>query len=474
MDELNEKKQKLINAKEKLKQDFYGIDKVIDDIIESIRMWYLYPEICMRPTIINLWGLSGVGKTDLVKKLVKYLDIENKFCNIECNNTVDTYSIFRFNNVYKYEAYDSIIRELLKNKIYSKDQSVLLIDEIDKLNQSEYKTRLSDLWKLLSEGSLFDFNTIKIIITELKNSIIENIDRHEYSKLAEMMQIQKSENPNNNEKFNIMRKYINNKFMIDNGRTYFSDNSIILIRLLLNISKEYLNKLYEIRINNLNKSLMESCIYSNFFNNGEKFNISSNISKLNKIAEEKNYELLENILINEFSNRDILELLEYIENDFIEKEKNKDIIDELDENYKYTRLLMFISGNISKEFYDNKNSMISKKDIVEFLNKNVKFRYDQISRFGDIYVIYPILGEDVHKKVILKEINKTAKKIKEKLNINIFDIKSKEEFFKEVEEFFKNNFNTIIIENGVRQTISFTQQYLSTVIPKLIMEKMDK
>ena len=63
------KKEKLLNyAKEKLKQEFVGIDKVIDEVIDSISSWFLFPHIQERPVVVSLWGLTGTGKTELVNR----------------------------------------------------------------------------------------------------------------------------------------------------------------------------------------------------------------------------------------------------------------------------------------------------------------------------------------------------------------------------------------------------------------------
>ena len=69
----------LKNLAKHLKKHFVGIDRIIDDVIKNMRIWYITPELLSRPIIINLWGMTGVGKTDLVRKLVKHLKFENKF-----------------------------------------------------------------------------------------------------------------------------------------------------------------------------------------------------------------------------------------------------------------------------------------------------------------------------------------------------------------------------------------------------------
>ena len=39
---------------------------------------YAMPQVLSRPVIVNLWGMTRVGKTDLIRRLVKALDIQDR------------------------------------------------------------------------------------------------------------------------------------------------------------------------------------------------------------------------------------------------------------------------------------------------------------------------------------------------------------------------------------------------------------
>ncbi|MGW8123618.1 hypothetical protein ACV07N_13250 [Roseivirga echinicomitans] len=67
----------LEKAKQVLKQEFIGLDKIIDQLISYISAWYLFPQLQERPLIINLWGMTGVGKSALVKRLIELIEFEN-------------------------------------------------------------------------------------------------------------------------------------------------------------------------------------------------------------------------------------------------------------------------------------------------------------------------------------------------------------------------------------------------------------
>lgn len=71
--QLFEKKERLDNTVIQLKKEFIGIDNVIDQITTAITSWFFFPEIQDRPVIINLWGLTGIGKTSVIKRLTELI-----------------------------------------------------------------------------------------------------------------------------------------------------------------------------------------------------------------------------------------------------------------------------------------------------------------------------------------------------------------------------------------------------------------
>src|ERR1035437_111575 len=84
---ITEKQALLKNAEKILKQEFIGIDTVIDSVAASINTWYLFPELQERPLVINLWGMTGVGKTALITRLATLLNFENRFFRYDMGST---------------------------------------------------------------------------------------------------------------------------------------------------------------------------------------------------------------------------------------------------------------------------------------------------------------------------------------------------------------------------------------------------
>jgi ATP-dependent Clp protease ATP-binding subunit ClpA len=77
------KREALEKVSAQLKTEFFGLDEIIDKVVKSIHAWYIFPEIITRPVIINLWGMTGVGKTQLVRRLVSLLDYQRRFVEIQ-------------------------------------------------------------------------------------------------------------------------------------------------------------------------------------------------------------------------------------------------------------------------------------------------------------------------------------------------------------------------------------------------------
>lgn len=142
------RKAELEAAKHALKQHFVGIDPIIDELMDCIQVWYLMPELLKRPVIINLWGMTGVGKTDLVRQLVKHLHFQDRFAEVELSNTGQT-------------SWSSSVSAVLDDyDFHNGKPCIVLFDEIQRFNTIDSKgeplpqTKFMDFWELLSDGHL--------------------------------------------------------------------------------------------------------------------------------------------------------------------------------------------------------------------------------------------------------------------------------------------------------------------------------
>lgn len=82
----------LDNARKILKQEFIGIDNIIDEIIDNVSSWFFLPDLQEKPVVVNLWGLTGVGKTSLVNRLVELIDFEDSFYRFDLGEKEGSFS----------------------------------------------------------------------------------------------------------------------------------------------------------------------------------------------------------------------------------------------------------------------------------------------------------------------------------------------------------------------------------------------
>ena len=83
----------LDKAKIQLKKEFVGIDDTIDEVVENVRSWFTLGHLQSKPCVVNLWGLTGVGKSSLLLRLSQLLDISDKTFRIDLGEKMGKYSL---------------------------------------------------------------------------------------------------------------------------------------------------------------------------------------------------------------------------------------------------------------------------------------------------------------------------------------------------------------------------------------------
>ena len=86
---LKEKKNTLDEAVIQMKKEFVGIDNVIDQIAKDVSSWFYFPEMQDRPVIINLWGLTGIGKTSVVKRFSELIGFTEHYFRFDLGQCTD-------------------------------------------------------------------------------------------------------------------------------------------------------------------------------------------------------------------------------------------------------------------------------------------------------------------------------------------------------------------------------------------------
>jgi cell division protease FtsH len=144
---ISERSAQLRNIVAELKTELFGIDDVIDRVMDTIRAWYVLPEIINRPVIVNLWGLTGTGKTQLIRSLSKKLGFYDRLIEVQMDG-------------YSNGGGTSIGSMLSDSAVTEGTPGILVLDEFQRIRTIDRDGRerkveyYMDVWDLLSDGKL--------------------------------------------------------------------------------------------------------------------------------------------------------------------------------------------------------------------------------------------------------------------------------------------------------------------------------
>lgn len=150
-EQLSQRNQQLREIAAQLKTELFGIDAIIDRVIDSVRAWYVLPGLVSRPVIVCLWGLTGTGKTQLVRRLAQLLGFYDRFVEVQMDG---------FSNGASWRGAQNISGMLAQSGVCEGEPGILALDEFQRFRtidgkRSEVRVeRYQDVWALLSDGRL--------------------------------------------------------------------------------------------------------------------------------------------------------------------------------------------------------------------------------------------------------------------------------------------------------------------------------
>lgn len=128
--ELAQRQQALTAAAQQLKAELFGIDDVIDRVVDAIRAWYVLPQLITRPVIVCLWGLTGTGKTQLTRRLAQLLGFYDRFVEVQMDG---------FSHGASYRS-SSISGMLGDSGIHEGAPGILVLDEFQRFRTVDLRT----------------------------------------------------------------------------------------------------------------------------------------------------------------------------------------------------------------------------------------------------------------------------------------------------------------------------------------------
>jgi cell division protease FtsH len=444
MSSIEQKQKYLKEIGENLKKRFHGIDTIIDKIIDQIETWYLFDDLLYRPTVINLFGLTATGKSTLVKDLVKSLNMYEKFIDIDLGKS------FNYTKSTMFFRDEGPITSRIYNTLKDTDEKgILLIDEIQKMKDQNASV-FNEIWGLLSDGKIGSghvaINKVDALIDMLESEITNYQDA-----ITEFEYMRNSNNPDPNS-FNYSEMKIKGWNPITQpipySKKYYINNYLSSITLE---NFEDLRPLFDYHNFSLNKTS-----YPFGFDNILKKMYENNKITLNKILELPNFAFI----------KPLIKIAQNYKKYLIDKYNKVSSKDPL----VFSKLLIFITGNVNDLYLDSKNINISADELHQktmklttddLKNELLKiFKPEEVSRFGGNFIIFPSLSSEAFRSIIIDKLEQIEKDVKNISNIKVKLITDK--YLDYLER------ASIVASLGARPVISRIYTEINIVVPKLI------
>ena len=434
---IKEKEEQLILLNSVLKSEYVGIDKVIDEVISAITPYYIFPDSLKKPIIVNLWGMTGTGKTSLVERIVEFLNLKKQYVKYDMGEYAGNSNGLRYQISQQLKELDKF------NPVFVFDEFQLgrTIDS-DHKEQNSSSSRV--LWELLDNG------------------IIYVNDNESSSDFIELMQgVKKCADAN----------------VILDADGYVEEANVRDFYKYRDINRHYPRN-YRIAVvtENGNTTDLDRNINEPIWNMTEDGRTYSFTDPL--FLREQDFELIYNILPDYFDNNPDFDT-NY--NKFFKGKSVKQIYSFLFETIfartsfltprDYSKSLIFCLGNLDEcynmshdldpnadadMFYENSLN-ITLPDIKKALSH--RFRMEQIARLGNTHIIYPSLNRDAYTRYINMCCNKISDEFEESYSVKLhLNDSLRDMIYRE----------GVFPTQGIRPVISTFNTFIQSYIPQLI------
>ena len=463
-EDIRRKKELLKNAEQVLKREFVGIDNVIEQTLFNMRPWFLYPELQEKPLVISLVGLTGTGKTSLVKRMVQLLDIENDMVY---------FNFAEINDMKPWEVEDTIDEQLSNEKsnrlfVYDEFQYAATLDSSG--GEKDNRSGLKPFWELMDSGLIhkgaqfYEIHTIRNILSyavrmsenakiELRNGIWINAEeclagfpRYDIDRFGGYFNFTVDTDENGVVVRGQTKKHISttpkiDKYTSESGEDedegaygYDEDDTPIRPDIYRKPGKTFLKEQYITTMYNHYSRFHPEVDMIDFYHRVTRMSFDELMDFLNDMLKvvAKGYDL-------KFNDSIIFVLMNLDEAYNMSFDVDPDMLP--DQFHKMTKKLTIV-------------------DMKEALKR--RFRNEQIARFGNLFMIYPSFSSDSFRKIIDLFLDNYTKKVKDKWGVDIIcDDSVKEIIYKDA----------VFPTQGTRPIISSIHEIVKTKFP-LIVDKV--
>ena len=449
-EDVREKNKLVDSAIVQLKKEFVGIDEQIDSVMNNVRVWFLYPQLQTSPCVVNIFGMTGCGKSSLVRRIAQLLNIEKNlvyfnFCAI---NEQSSWEI------------ESDIESQLDNEcsnrmfVYDEFQYAATLDVHGE--EKDNKNGLKPFWELLDTGILHKrtpFWEIRDVFKALAYMIRINA--------LCPMEIVNGSWVNSEECLMNFNSYDRRQFnQVFNFSRSKKDKNV-------NSNK---NCCDETAPNEVTAIPVDSCCGCVSDGCDGQFFLQNNI--LNRFTElyRKAYNVVCDsvYMYHKLETMNAVEIFELFNDVYEKSQKGYDlkfndsiifVIANLDEAYD---VAFNVNPDMSPDQFYNITKNISIVDIKKALQK--RFRNEQIARLGNIHVIYPSFTSKSFEKIIDLNLESYKKTAKELCGLDVeFDKSIKKVIFDEA----------VYPTHGTRPIFSTIHEIVKTKLPYIIRNIFD-
>lgn len=336
-------------VKAQLKSEFIGLEEIIDQFIDAVTPWCTMGESQARPLVVNLWGMTGVGKTTLVKRFLELWNPDEQVVNFNMGSR----SYFR-----------DLLGSLENMTSLDGKPCVFIFDEFQhaKTMENSFKEAENPLdrmiWQLLDDGkflytrSFYDMHDFQELIFSLELSLERGV-KVEKGKVIEGWQIFKDLNPDHD--------HVQKRFGDTGGRNFLTERNISMVYELIQPEFKF-------------KSMLRDYLF-------------------------------------QLDGKEILNFLKRLE-------KKYSVARTLD----FSKALIFVIGNLDEAFdMSGEVSADDDPDIFHEASKKItfsrikeglkeRFRMEEISRLGNIHLIYPAFSRAFFNQFISKELEEIGQR----------------------------------------------------------------
>jgi cell division protease FtsH len=441
----------LREIEKELKKEFIGIDREIEELVKAVKPWLFFRKTLQRPMIINRWGMTGCGKTDLIMKMFRMLGLENTTYHI---NGSQLNGEFPLRNV--------VHEHFMKNRY-----PVVVLDEFQNYRckssmNEEYEKYNSLVWDFMDTGRV-TFNAYHIIgkgeeffgissIISIMNMLLY-FENNSFNRLSFTL---------SKEELDILHQICGLMHPPIGGNSEGCDYPSKLVK----INSRYTEHLY------ISCEVMRY-LQTYFVRSGDTFTLSDmflrrivDLLKCQRIrcsGDMKDY-------LRNMSFREFVDLMYHLNNDLLTNYRDFEM--------DYSQALIIVIGNIDEAYYGSASNVSPDIDADEFAKvcKQVnsvkikealctRFRPEHIGRLGNVHIISGSLSSESYRKIIRKQMNEYADFMQETYSFKLV-------FSDEIYDFIYRE--AVFPTLGVRCITSTINNIIKPVVSDVMVLRMEK